>query len=249
MVTDALADLLWTPSADGDENLIKEGAPAERIVRVGNIMIDCLIMLHPKVKDRETWKEFNLLPRRYGLVTLHRPSNVDVTENMTDLRNAFTEVTRKLPLVFPMHPRTRKQLEANGLWSDFKAIENLHLIEPLNYINFMSLVTKAGVVITDSGGLQEETTWLDIPCLTLRDTTERPITITMGTNQLIRRDELPGCVDRILDGKWKKGRRPELWDGRTAERTVDSLKKVMSDDRFSPRGQIRQPCRKIHSPI
>ncbi len=235
VVTDALADLLWTPSPDGDENLIKEGVAAERIVRVGNIMIDCLILLRPKVNDRETWKEFNLSPRKYGLVTLHRPSNVDVMENMAEIRDAFAEITRKLPLIFPMHPRTRKQLEANGLWLGFEALTGLHVIEPLNYINFMSLVTQAGVVITDSGGLQEETTWLDIPCLTLRDTTERPITITMGTNQLIRRDELADCVDRILDGKWKKGRQPELWDGRTAERTADSLKKALSDAPFSPR--------------
>jgi UDP-N-acetylglucosamine 2-epimerase (non-hydrolysing) len=233
VVTDALADLLWTPSPDGDENLIKEGISPERIVRVGNIMIDCLIMLRPKVNGRETWKEFDLSPREYGLVTLHRPSNVDVMENMAEIRDSFTEITRKLPLVFPMHPRTRKQLETSGLWSGFDALRGLHVIEPLNYISFMSLVTQAGVVITDSGGLQEETTWLDIPCLTLRDTTERPITVTMGTNQLIRRNELAGCVDRILEGKWKKGRRPELWDGRTAERTADSLKKVMPGDPFS----------------
>jgi UDP-N-acetylglucosamine 2-epimerase (non-hydrolysing) len=221
IVTDQLADLLFTPSADADANLRREGIPRGRIRRVGNVMIDTLVRLLPR--SREHWHplqtKFNL--ERYALVTLHRPSNVDDPQALSGLLNALGRAGQDLQLIFPVHPRTRKRLVAEGL----VVPPQVHLLDPLGYLDFLALQCHAAMVITDSGGIQEETTYLGIPCLTLRENTERPVTVSIGTNMLIGRDmdRLQDEVERILSGKGKRGRRPPLWDGHAAERIAAIL--------------------------
>jgi UDP-N-acetylglucosamine 2-epimerase (non-hydrolysing) len=219
VVTDRLARLLLTPSPDADENLRREGAAPERIHRVGNIMIDSLVGAVARVRDRGTPQAFGLEPHAYGVVTLHRPANVDDPEELSRILTALTEVS--VPLVFPVHPRTRKVMDAHDLAARCRLEgSNLRLYEPLGYDQFLGLMIDSCLAITDSGGLQEETTYLGIPCLTLRPNTERPVTIEVGTNELSTPGKLPGQVAAILEGRWKQGRVPELWDGRTAERIV-----------------------------
>ncbi|MCJ7530564.1 MAG: UDP-N-acetylglucosamine 2-epimerase (non-hydrolyzing), partial [Anaerolineales bacterium] len=234
IVTDAISDLLWTPSPDADENLRGEGVAAHKIVRVGNIMIDSYEMLREKIENEPLPNLPGLTSvcgstrGSYGVVTLHRPVNVDNEQNLSKLVAVLSKISATLPLVFPVHPRTRKQLEDFHLWDILKQAPGMHLIEPASYITFMSLVRQARLVITDSGGIQEETTYLDIPCLTLRETTERPITITQGTNRLVTPETLAVGVAQILLGDWPHGVRPELWDGHSAERVVVSLKAVIN---------------------
>lgn len=224
LVTDVLADLLWTPSPDADENLRREGIPETRVERVGNIMIDSYELQRPAIEADGTYQRLGLAARQYGVVTLHRPSNVDDRDTLAGLVAQLVAISARLPLVFPVHPRTRKQLNTFGLWDTLAAAPGLRLSEPAGYVQFMNLVSHAGLVITDSGGVQEETTYLDIPCLTVRPNTERPITVTEGTNRLIRPADLQAAVDRALKGEWPRGRRPALWDGRTAARCVESLR-------------------------
>ena len=223
LVTDTIADVLWTPSADGDENLLAEGVPADKIDRIGNIMIDSFEMLRESIEAAETAAEFGLEAGNYALVTLHRPSNVDARETLQPIVDALCKAAETLPVAFVAHPRTIKGLEAFDLRSALDTSANIRLLEPIPYIRFMSLVTTARVVITDSGGLQEETSYLDIPCLTLRENTERPVTVTQGTNELVDAQDLAERLDRILRGEWKKGSKIPLWDGRTAQRAVESL--------------------------
>jgi UDP-N-acetylglucosamine 2-epimerase (non-hydrolysing) len=225
LVTDAIADLLWTPSEDADENLRNEGVAPERIVRVGNIMIDSYELVRGKIEAAGTVAELGL-EGDFGVVTLHRPSNVDSAPALTELADALVAIARATALVFAVHPRTAARLKEYGLDRRLAAARNLHLVEPMSYIRFMSLVRKARFVITDSGGVQEETTYLDIPCLTLRDTTERPITVTQGTNRLIKPGELEAAVSDALAGAWSHGRRPALWDGHTAARVIANLRHV-----------------------
>jgi len=226
VVTDALADLLWTPSPDADKNLRCEGIAESRVVRVGNIMLDSFEMLRGKIEAQKVPGELGLEGQRYGVVTLHRPSNVDNRETLTELVEALLEAAGVLPLIFPIHPRTRKRLEEFGLAS-LASDSRLRLIEPLGYVQFMSLVRSASVVVTDSGGIQEETTYLGIPCLTVRDTTERPITVNQGSNRLIRAEKLVSHLSEAVSGTWQRGRIPELWDGKTAGRVVKSLKQAV----------------------
>ena len=225
LVTDSIADVLWTPSADGDENLLKEGVQKENIDLIGNIMIDSFEMLRDKIEVADTASELGLEPGSYALVTLHRPSNVDALDTLRPIVDALLDAAKSLPVVFVAHPRTIKGLDSFGLKDPLENDPNVTLLEPVPYIRFMSLVTGARVVLTDSGGLQEETTYLGIPCLTLRENTERPITCTLGTNELVDADSLAGRLQAVLDGKWKQGARPPLWDGKTAERAVECLKR------------------------
>ena len=211
LVTDQLADVLYTPSEDGDVNLQREGIPAEKIFRVGNVMIDSLLKLLPIARQ----KNQDGPPRQYAVVTLHRPANVDDGATLSGILQSLIEVSRDLEIVFPAHPRTRQRIAEFGLDS-----RQLRVTDPLSYIDFLALQSRATAVITDSGGIQEETTYLGIPCLTLRENTERPITVSLGTNTLIGRDraKLRAELARILSGNAKKGSVPPLWDGKAGER-------------------------------
>jgi UDP-N-acetylglucosamine 2-epimerase (non-hydrolysing) len=220
VVTDRLADLLFTPSPDGDENLLAEGVPAERIHRVGNVMIDTLVRLLPMAQASDARAELGLADRPFGVVTLHRPANVDGVEALTRILATLDDIASRLPLVFPVHPRTREQLAAAGL-----APSSLRLVEPLGYVDFLALQRAATLVITDSGGVQEETTYLGVPCFTVRPNTERPITIEQGTNELVGddMDKLRAGVERVLTGPPRPSTIPELWDGKAAERIAAIL--------------------------
>ena len=229
LVTDAIADVLWTPSADADENLIAEGVSAKNIDLIGNIMIDSFEMLRDKIEASTARDELGLDVGNYALVTLHRPSNVDAKETLAPIVDALEEASQSLAVVFVAHPRTIKGLDAFGLRKKLEGASNVKLLEPVPYIRFMNLVTGTRVVITDSGGLQEETTYLGIPCLTLRENTERPVTVTLGSNTLIESTALGDRLQQILTGDWKRGECPTLWDGKTAERAVDCLKRRNSE--------------------
>jgi UDP-N-acetylglucosamine 2-epimerase (non-hydrolysing) len=229
IATDSIADLLWTPSLDGDEHLLAAGVPREKIERVGNIMIDSFELMRPKIEAAGMAAKLGLESGSYGVVTLHRPSNVDGREQLTMIVEQLVGVAKSgLPLVFPVHPRTRARLEEFGLMSrlgpDGEAGSGIQLLEPVPYIKFMSLVVDCRVAITDSGGIQEETSYLGVPCLTLRDNTERPITVTQGTNRLVRPEGLREALEAALVDEPK---RPviELWDGATAGRVAASLRK------------------------
>jgi UDP-N-acetylglucosamine 2-epimerase (non-hydrolysing) len=219
LLTDQIANLLFTPSEDGDQNLLQEGISAEKIYRVGNVMIDTLIRMLPKLHQ----VTINDLPNRYILVTLHRPSNVDQVDSLRKIIGTLLEISSKIPVIFPMHPRTRKRLDEFGI--DLPSNRPLHLWEPVGYLEFLLMQKHATAVITDSGGIQEETTFLQVPCLTLRNNTERPITITHGSNTLVGQDmnKLRQEVERILSGKTPVYAIPPLWDGKAGERIARIL--------------------------
>ena len=221
LVTDQIADLLFTPSPEADVHLQREGIAPHKIIRVGNVMIDTLAMLLPDAERRfpELRSRFSI--SRFGLVTLHRPSNVDDREWLQRLLNGLGRIAGKLPLIFPMHPRTRRRVAEAGI----EISPGIQLVDPIGYLDFIALQKHAAVVITDSGGVQEETTYLGVPCLTLRNNTERPITVEVGTNVLVGMDleRLDREVGAVLTGRGKKGSRPELWDGMASERIADSL--------------------------
>jgi UDP-N-acetylglucosamine 2-epimerase (non-hydrolysing) len=223
LVTDVLADVLWTPSADADENLLAEGIPAGRITRVGNIMLDSFELARPAIEAADVPAELRLERGGYGVVTLHRPSNVDEPAQLIPLVDALIEAQRRLPLVFPVHPRTAKRLRA-ALFDSRLARAGVRLVEPMPYVRFMSLVAGAAAAITDSGGIQEGTTYLGIPCLTLRENTERPATIGEGTNRLVKPETLLLELERALTGP-RPVRCPELWDGKAAARCVEDLRR------------------------
>ncbi len=225
LCTDALADVLFTPSEDGDANLLREGIPPERIHRVGNVMVDSLLAALPLARSRSTVGDLGLDPKSYALMTLHRPSNVDSRQDLERLTDLVLRVADMLPLVLPLHPRTAGNLRKLGLLDTWRQAPHLHVLEPQGYLDFLGLMDKSLVVLTDSGGIQEETTILNIPCLTLRSNTERPITVEMGTNTLVG-DDMEAVVshlDTILANGGKRGTIPPLWDGHVAERIVDVL--------------------------
>jgi UDP-N-acetylglucosamine 2-epimerase (non-hydrolysing) len=227
LVTDAISDLLWTPSSDADENLRNEGVPEGKIVRVGNIMIDSFEMLREKIEGDDTARRLGLGGIRFAVATFHRPVNVDSPERLARLAAGLSGIGLRLPVVFPVHPRTRNRLEAFGLWAGLSGAEGVRAVEPMGYVGFMNLVQQAALVMTDSGGVQEETTYLGIPCLTVRESTERPVTVTEGTNRLIRIEDMEGSAEAVLAGSHPRGSRPDRWDGRTASRIVDSLKQAI----------------------
>ncbi len=224
IVTDNISDYLFTTSRDADENLRKEGIPAEKIHFVGNTMIDSLQYYLPKVNRRTIHSQLGVKPGNYILITLHRPSNVDQDEVFRGLFDILEQIQEKIPVVFPMHPRTRKMLTEFGM-SRYLKLPNLIITEPLGYHDFMKLQKDAKLVLTDSGGIQEETTVLGVPCLTLRKNTERPITVQEGTNELVGPypDKILKRTLTILGGEKIDGRIPEYWDGRAAERIVTIL--------------------------
>ena len=225
LVTDAIADVLWTPSPDADENLIAEGVSPDAIDQIGNIMIDSFEMLREKIEASDARRQLGLNDREYALVTLHRPSNVDTEKSLNPIIEQLIRVSEKLPVVFVAHPRTISNLQTFGLKDEFSNSPNVMLLDPLPYVQFMNIVTGARLVITDSGGIQEETTYLSIPCLTMRQNTERPVTVTHGTNRLVSARDLTEHVQLILTGEWPKGERLPLWDGRTAERAAQCLRR------------------------
>lgn len=227
IVTDALSDLLLTTSRNADENLLREGIAAEKIHFVGNVMIDTLNKHRQRAQQFHTPARFGLPPGSYALLTLHRPSNVDDPAVFAGILDALTQIQRELPILFPAHPRTVKRIEEFGLTAQLEDAPALRIVEPLGYLEFLDLMMQAQLVLTDSGGIQEETTILGIPCLTLRENTERPITITQGTNTLVGvdPDRIVSEVHSILSGESKAGRVPELWDGQTAGRIVKILHK------------------------
>lgn len=221
VVTDRLSDFLFTPSEDGDTNLKHEGVPIEKIHLVGNVMIDSLVRLLPAA----TRYPMNGLPDRYALVTLHRPSNVDDRKTLAKIFGALGEVSKELAVVFPVHPRTRQRILEAGI-----KVDALCLLDPLPYIEFLALQRRAVVVITDSGGIQEETTYLGVPCLTLRNNTERPVTVNLGTNVLVgpENEALECELSRIIAGRAKQGTIPPLWDGHAGERIADVLESCLT---------------------
>ncbi len=227
IVTDALANLLWTPSPDADDHLLAQGIDPHRIERVGNIMIDSFELLRERIHEAGTVHRLNLAPGRYGVVTLHRPVNVDDPAALATIVEQLAIAAREVELVFAMHPRTRSRLQTFGLGAALDA-PGIKVIDALGYIEFMNLVQDARLVITDSGGMQEETTYLGIPCLTLRDTTERPITVERGTNRLVSTGDLLERVQQAASGRWPVGERIPLWDGRAAERAAKSLERAVS---------------------
>src|SRR5688572_124642 len=238
IVTDALADVLWTPSVDADENLLAEGVARSRITRVGNMMLDSFELVRPAIEAADVPGELGLERGRFGIVTLHRPSNVDEPAQLIRLADALIEVQASLPLVFPVHPRTAKRLSATGRDTRLKRA-GVRLVDPMPYVRFMSLVTGAGAAITDSGGIQEETTYLGIPCLTLRESTERPITVAEGSNRLVTPETLAIEVARALAAP-RLVRKPDLWDGETAARCLEDLRRR--------RGPVKLPSAK-QSPV
>jgi len=225
IVTDAVADVLLVSEPAGVENLRREGHAPQQIHLVGNVMIDTLRWLLPKARQRDTLERFGLSAGEYGVVTLHRPANVDQPETLARLLEVLREAAARLRLVFPVHPRTQARLERFGLGTGPGSGDGLLMVPPLGYLDFLALSSQARMVITDSGGLQEESTALGIPCLTARPNTERPVTVEEGTSTLVGSDpeQLRRGIGQVLDGTYKQGRCPALWDGQAAQRIARIL--------------------------
>ena len=225
IVTDSIADLLLVSEPAGLDNLRREGHADDHVHLVGNVMIDTLLHLLPGAQNRDTLARYSLVPQGYGVVTLHRPSNVDDPQTLSDLLQALVDISRDLPLVFPIHPRTKKQIERYDLIDVLSDAPGILELPPLGYLDFLSLTSQAKAIVTDSGGLQEESTALGIPCLTMRGTTERPVTVQQGTSTLIGNDvgQLRFHMAAVLEGTYKTGSCPELWDGQAAERIAAVL--------------------------
>jgi UDP-N-acetylglucosamine 2-epimerase (non-hydrolysing) len=227
LLTDQISDLLFTPSRDADDNLRAEGIPDRRIRFVGNIMIDSLTKYLAAAKAAGIRERLGLVDKDYAVLTLHRPSNVDDVQAFSRILHALAEIAQRLPIVFPVHPRTHKTIVELGLASRLEEISGLRVIEPLGYLDFLGLSSEAKLVLTDSGGLQEETTFLGVPCVTLRENTERPITVEIGTNIIVGTNpkRITSAAFAALDsaGSMTVPAIPPLWDGHTADRVLDSL--------------------------
>lgn len=225
LVTDSIADLLLTPSDDGTQNLLKEGVSSEKIHFVGNIMIDTLLHFLKKAEKSDIIEKLAIEKQGYVTATLHRPSTVDEPENLKSVIETLVEIQKDIKIIFPIHPRTRKNIDIFGLSEHVNSSDNLILTEPLGYLDFQKLMSNSKFVITDSGGVQEETTALKIPCITVRENTERPVTITEGTNELVGFDmeKLLYFAKKAMSNNWKESKIPKYWDGNTAIRVVDLI--------------------------
>ncbi len=237
LVTDAISDYFVTTSKDADDNLKKEGIPSDKIYMLGNLMIDTLVANMEKAQktalnlplvnyDRNISLNRDFQSGSYGVMTFHRPNNVDEKESLEKLVRIWCSVSERIPLIFPIHPRTYKNIQKFGLENRIASYKHLFLIEPLGYLEFIHLVSNSKFVVTDSGGIQEETTYMNLPCLTVRPTTERPVTVWEGSNKLIGVDDILSEVERILSGNGKQGKIPMYWDGKTAERMVEMMEKI-----------------------
>lgn len=225
VVTDSISELLFVTEESGVDNLRSEGVPDDKVFFVGNVMIDSLVFFREKAAQTSILEDVNVEPGSYVAMTMHRPSNVDHEEGLTALLETIEQIGASYPIVFPMHPRTRNRFAEFGLQDRLEDVQNLTVLEPLGYLEFLRLMEHAGVVVTDSGGIQEETTFLQVPCLTLRENTERPITVEQGTNELLSLD--PDVVSQRVEdwmlGEKPEGRIPKLWDGKAAQRIVKHL--------------------------
>lgn len=231
ILADTLSDFLFVTEQSGVDHLLYQGITTDKIFLVGNCMIDTLIRCRKKASETQSLKRFGLLPENYALATFHRPSNVDAKSDLEVLIRLLAAAGLAMPVVLPLHPRMRDCLERFGLTAKLASLENIHVIDPLGYLEFLDLMAHAAIVITDSGGIQEETTFLGVPCLTLRSTTERPVTITLGTNELCPAGDTDTAISKIrqaISGNWKKGAIPDLWDGQSARRIADILVKKLT---------------------
>ena len=229
ILTDSISDLLFCTEQSGVNNLLREGKPLEKVFLVGNVMIDTLLRNKKKADQSSILQDLGLMLNRYAVLTLHRPSNVDDPVTFGRILDALDVIQEDMPLVFPIHPRTRKNLQTMGLEDRVKAMRNFRLIEPLGYLDFLRLMSSARLVLTDSGGIQEETTILEVPCLTLRENTERPITVKMGSNQLVGTDTMNilTAYRKVINDSFTDCHTPPLWDGKAAERIVEILVKEL----------------------
>ena len=235
LLTDQIADLLFTPSKDADENLLAEGIAPDRIRLVGNIMIDSLFSNLEHARKSQMRAKLGLEREAYAVLTLHRPSNVDEQTAFVRILDALEQIAERVPIVFPTHPRTRKMIDGLGLSERVDKIDGLRVIDPLGYLDFLDLLSNARLVLTDSGGIQEETTVLGIPCITLRENTERPVTVEMGTNTIAGTDpqKITTAAFRALDNPPMAARIPPLWDGKAADRILDALSEARPSGRAS----------------
>ena len=235
LLTDSIADLLFTTEESANDHLRREGIPDDRVFFVGNVMIDTVLQQAERAAAMKVWRRYGLEPRQYAVLTLHRPSNVDSRERLESLVDTLHSVGNRLPIVFPAHPRTLDRCRTFGL-DDVHRTNGLRLTAPLPYLEFLSLMTAARIVLTDSGGIQEETTILGVPCLTLRENTERPVTVTHGTNRIVGTTHraITREVDRILSSPIRSSPPPELWDGRAAERIADVLEGQLWNSTLPP---------------
>lgn len=223
ILTDSISDLLLTPSKDANENLIREGVDPASIKMVGNIMIDSFEMLRERVYEAN----LDLVKNEYAIATLHRPSNVDTQESLTAVVETLRAIADSITVVFPVHPRTKERLKQFDLAARLASHDNIRILDPLGYCDFLHLVVCCRFVITDSGGIQEESTYLGIPCITLRENTERPVTVTQGTNRLTNLSGALSLAGKAMRGDWPKGSCPELWDGKTSTRIAECLKRYL----------------------
>jgi len=229
ILTDTISDVLFTTCSDADRNLLREGIPPEKVFFVGNVMIDSLMRIREKARRSDVLERLGLEDRAYALMTLHRPSNVDQETTLRGILAAVEEIQTHLPVIFPVHPRARKMFDRFGLQQRIASLERLKLIDPVGYIDFVRLMDRARLVLTDSGGIQEETTVLGVPCLTLRENTERPVTVHQGTNRVVGSDpvRITAETKRILREKAPPAKIPPLWDGAAADRIANILLEKM----------------------
>jgi UDP-N-acetylglucosamine 2-epimerase (non-hydrolysing) len=225
VLTDSISNLLFCTEQSGVDNLKREGVSAERVFIVGNVMIDTLLKNKEKADASKILDELSLVSNDYAVLTLHRPANVDDPAVLGRILDALEVIQKDLPIVFPIHPRTRKNIAGSSLAGRVEAMTGLRLIDAVGYLDFLKLTSSARLVLTDSGGIQEETTILKIPCITLRDNTERPVTAEIGSNQIVGTDpeKIISAYRQVIDGHWRESRIPDLWDGHAAERIVKIL--------------------------